>query len=134
MSPSNSTSDRLMASSQTMRKALLPQEARISPPQVSQRIPSAYLDGMAESSDPYKPEGGVHRTLKQRHMAMIAIGGAIGTGKSYAEYSSLISRSLCRFRCCLGQWWTGRCLAGILSNGFHRVSRVDVFAFHRGRS
>jgi len=26
-------------------------------------------------------DGSVHRTLKQRHLAMIAIGGAIGTGE-----------------------------------------------------
>lgn len=34
-------------------------------------------------------EGGVHRTLKQRHMAMIAIGGAIGTGLFVGSGSAL---------------------------------------------
>ena len=29
---------------------------------------------------PALPEGAVHRQLKQRHMTMIALGGAIGTG------------------------------------------------------
>ncbi|WVQ86137.1 hypothetical protein IAT38_008305 [Cryptococcus sp. DSM 104549] len=34
-------------------------------------------------------EGGVHRTLKQRHMAMIALGGAIGTGLFVGSGSAL---------------------------------------------
>lgn len=71
-------------------------------------------------------EGGVHRTLKQRHMAMIAIGGAIGTGMQlgfqlYLRLTALL-RSLCRVRRFAQHWWARRCLARVYLHGFDGVS------------
>lgn len=44
----------------------------------------------AQANDPVnKGEGAVKRTLEQRHMAMIALGGAIGTGLFVSSGSAL---------------------------------------------
>lgn len=44
----------------------------------------------AHTTDRGEMEGGVKRQLKQRHMAMIAIGGAIGTGESRYRFGALL--------------------------------------------
>lgn len=73
-------------------------------------------------------EGTVHRSLKQRHMAMIALGGMffllVPLMKGDADISKRCYRygSLCRIRFCIGHWWTRRFLVRIRLHGPYGVS------------
>lgn len=51
------------------------------PPHAGPRLAATTATALTPPADRGEMEGGVKRSLKQRHMAMIAIGGAIGTGE-----------------------------------------------------
>jgi hypothetical protein len=81
------------------------------------------LIGPASSSD-----GHVNRTLKERHLSMIALGGAIGTGDFVdipVRFCAHDSRSFRRFRCSSRHGRTGWCLVGLYYHGCHGILDDD---------
>jgi len=67
-----------------------PQGAGYDPEKVGHPMQAGVMHGSVLIDAPLNPnEGAVQRTLKQRHMAMIAIGGAIGTGLFVGSGSAL---------------------------------------------
>lgn len=70
-------------------------------------------------------DGRLVRQLKNRHMAMISIGGVVGTGP-YIVYHPILStclmtpRPLLGYQQCFGTWWPPWSSSGLHGNG-HRL-------------
>jgi len=79
-------------------------------------------------------EGPLHRQLKNRHIAMISIGGVIGTGKFFDAHPTnfpsidiFFSRSFPGYRWRFITWWPGRSPPRLYHNGY------DLLFCHGGR-
>lgn len=85
--------------------------------------PSRVAD--AESLDgPAVLHGDLHlvRQLKNRHIAMISIGGVIGTGQCYLlvlPSRNTLSRSLLGYRQLSAKRWSARSASRLHDNGYH---------------